>query len=349
MAIASSSRLFGELDLVGGGLELGGGSFGDGGDVELRRALGLEDLRQRQRVERRRRRRAGRRARRRAAGAATAGGAATGGAATGGATRRGGAAARDGGAASVAAGVGRALALGVELGEHRLRRRVLGVELQDHLAHRDRLEQKAALGVSLGGALELADRLRRIGHLAERLAGALVPIGIVSLPSRRSAGTARRPWRIASSRRPSSPGPSACADRPWPPFAPRPLYCKLDGDATAAATSALRRRRAQPRSGHARRGVHRRRPGRAASQQDAERACGCTTSRRARSSAPPSGAASRPIGAPRSSGSSSGCASSTTCRRSARRRGRAEARSSGGCRARRTRRAPRPAPPSLDD
>jgi hypothetical protein len=55
------------------------------------------------------------------------------------------------------------------------------VELQDHLADGDRLEQKAAARIAFGSQAQLDDGRRRVRHLAQRLAGALMPVGLVRL------------------------------------------------------------------------------------------------------------------------------------------------------------------------
>jgi len=278
-----------ERDLVGRRLGFGGG--GERSDGELLRAMRAEDLRQRQRVERgvdggrpvlgdldrrrlrARRRRDGHRRRRRSDARGRGHGRKRG-------CRRGDARRRP-------------FALGVQLGEHPLRRRVLRIDLQHHLAHRDRLEQKAALGVAGGGDLELAHCLRHVGHLAERFAGALMPIGIGRLGDgdlQVEHGGLGVLLLLDCLRR-------LVLDLTQIDFGSHTLAAHFTISSFSmpqplrAAT--VRRRRAQPRGGDASRGVHRRRSGRSASQQDAER--GAPASRRLghHHHPRPSGAASR--------------------------------------------------------
>ena len=69
----------------------------------------------------------------------------------------------------------------VDRGEPALGREVRRVELQDHLAHRDRLDQEAALGVAVGGAVVGGDRLLLLAEPAQHLRGALGPLRVVGL------------------------------------------------------------------------------------------------------------------------------------------------------------------------
>jgi hypothetical protein len=58
---------------------------------------------------------------------------------------------------------------------------VVRIDLQDHLAHRDRLDEEPVLRVALGGALERLDRVAAVAEPAIRLAGALGPLRVIGL------------------------------------------------------------------------------------------------------------------------------------------------------------------------
>jgi hypothetical protein len=58
---------------------------------------------------------------------------------------------------------------------------VARIDLEDELAHRDRLHQEAVLGVAIGGALEGGHRVARLAEAAVRLGGALGPLGVGGL------------------------------------------------------------------------------------------------------------------------------------------------------------------------
>jgi hypothetical protein len=66
----------------------------------------------------------------------------------------------------------------VQLGQLRLHPGAAGVELEDALDDRDRLEQKAPVRVAVCRVAERCDRARRIPRPTKRLPGALVPVGI---------------------------------------------------------------------------------------------------------------------------------------------------------------------------
>ena len=76
-------------------------------------------------------------------------------------------------------------------GEPAKRVGVLRVDLQDHLADRDRLHEEAVLRVALRGALERVDRVRVVAEPAIGLAGALGPLRVARLERARARGTPR--------------------------------------------------------------------------------------------------------------------------------------------------------------